>query len=197
MKTLLAVLLAALMLFSLAACGKIGGEVTFPDQTQQTTKPDETQPEIGHKIGNLCPSFQVETGNAQGPTGEYIDPTAMGKVTIINFWGTWCNPCTSELPHFDRFARENDVKVIAIHSVEGKRKMPEFIEKSYGDSPIIFAYDQEVKGSLDRYFTLLGGSVGYPYTVVLDAEGIVLYTHTGMMTYEQLEEIIHTDPQTN
>ena len=29
-----------------------------------------------------------------------------GKVTIINFWGTWCGPCKAELPHFEKLAEE-------------------------------------------------------------------------------------------
>ncbi len=186
MKKLLTVLLAVLMLLSLAACtDSQTGETTAP-----ATEPPVNEPPRGNQVGQLCYSFQVETGTADGPTGEFADPTAAGKFTVINFWGTWCDPCKSELPHFDQFARDYDVKLYAIHSVDGKRKMPEYIEKNYPDSPIIFCYDEKSADAiLDKNFLLLGGSTGYPYTVVLDENGVILYTHTGMMDYEQLKQL--------
>ncbi len=182
MKKLFAVMLALLTLLGLAACG------STQETTAPATQPEETQPSRGNQVGQLCHSFQVEIGNAEGPTGEYADPTATGKITVINFWGTWCTPCKDELPHFDQFARDYDVKVYAIHSYENKRKMPAYIGENYADSPIVFCYDEAPEsGYLDKYFTLLGGSTGYPYTVILDETGVILYTHTGMMTYEELQ----------
>lgn len=187
MKKLLAVCLAVLILL-LTACGIIPN-----NKTTAPTEPETTLPPVGTEIGNLCPSFRVEIGSEDGATGEFVDPTDTGKVTVINFWGTWCNPCTSELPHFDQFARENDVNIYAIHSVEGKKKMPQFIAEYYSDSPIVFCYDEPSEESfLDKYFSLLGGYQGYPYTVVLDADGVILHTQTGMMSYEDLEAIVNT-----
>ena len=41
--------------------------------------------------------------------------------------------------------------------------------------------------SVDVYFDALGGTSYYPYTVILDENGIVIYNHVGMMSYEELE----------
>ncbi len=188
MKKFLAILLAMLILLSFAACSFM--KVKHP--VMEVTQPLETQPQrvIGNKVGNLCQSFQVELADENGSTGEFTDPTATGKITVINFWGTWCSPCKSELPEFDQFARDYDVKVYAIHSIDGKEKMPAYIQENFPDSPIIFAYDEKVEGQiLDKYFTLLGGSTGYPYTVVLDENGVIIHTQTGTMSYENLQQL--------
>ncbi len=183
MKRVFAFLLLVLTVFSLCACAGT--------ENNETTAPTEPQLVQGNQVGNICYPFQVEIGTKDGPTGEFVDPTATGKVTVINFWATWCEPCKTELPHFEQFARDNDINLFAIHAVDGKRKMPAYITENYADSPIIFCYDEKSDGAvLDKYFSLLGGTTGYPYTVVLDENGVILYTHTGMMSYDELKAVI-------
>ena len=63
------------------------------------TTPDYVQPAEGNQVGDTCPGYDVtivdSTGILEGTT---INPAETGKITIINFWGTWCTPCVNELP---------------------------------------------------------------------------------------------------
>ena len=52
----------------------------------------------GNQIGDLCYGYELELIDSTGLTGETLDPTTTGKITVINFWGTWCAPCVNELP---------------------------------------------------------------------------------------------------
>jgi thiol-disulfide isomerase/thioredoxin len=130
---------------------------------------------------------------SQGIQSETIDPATTGKVTIINFWGTWCGGCVEELPYFDRIADEyaDSVQVIAIHTDMLSDTAPSYIAANYANSHILFAKDLPADG-LDAYYSLLGGLGGYPYTVVIDENGIVLTSVSSALTYEDLQQIIET-----
>ena len=142
-----------------------------------------------------CPDFEVPVYD--NVTGELTDETyspadSRGKVTVINFWGTWCHPCMDELPFFDRVAREDeDVVVVAVHSVQDMAGAPSHIAENYPDSAIIFAQDSALSGAgTDDVITMMGGGMQYPYTVIVNAEGEITYLGAGSMTYEQLAALV-------
>jgi thiol-disulfide isomerase/thioredoxin len=53
-------------------------------------------PAVGRAVGDLP---LVSIADAALPP-----PTFTGKVTLLNFWGTWCPPCRRELPGMARIA---------------------------------------------------------------------------------------------
>lgn len=145
--------------------------------------------------GSDCPDFEVPVYD--NVTGELTDETyspadSRGKVTVINFWGTWCLPCKDELPFFDRVAREDeDVVVVAVHSVQDMAGAPSHIAENYPDSAIIFAQDSALSGAgTDDVITMMGGGMQYPYTVIVNTEGEITYLGAGSMTYEQLAALV-------
>lgn len=178
MKKWICFVLTLVMMASLAACGP--------------KEPVETEPEKplyveGNEVDNLCYGADLPIIDGNGETGETINPAKTGKVTVINFWGTWCNPCVSELPHFDEVAKNysDTVTVVAIHSVEARKKAPAFIGENYAESPIIFSWEDS-EGYNGEYCLKLGGGMAYPYTLVLNAEGVITFKQIGMMSYEEL-----------
>ena len=151
----------------------------------------------GDAIGDLCPSYEIEIFDGNGALGTTIDPSKnIGKYTIINFWGTWCTPCKNELPHFDRVASEyKDILTIyAVHSAQGYNKASEYVLDNYNDSDMVFLkdyyFDPNDEYSGEVYFSALGGSTGYPYTVILDEKGLIIYQHTGALNYNQLVNVL-------
>ena len=149
--------------------------------------------EQGSEIGNLCPSDELEIFDKNGVMGTVIDPSKnVGKITVINFWGTWCGPCKSELPDFDRFASDyaDDVTIYAIHSSTGYENATDYVAQNFPDSKMVFlkdyAIDPNDEYSGDSYFTQLGGTSYYPFTVIIDQNGLIVYNHVGMMSYEEL-----------
>ena len=178
MKKWICLILTLVMAGSFAACGPAEPEVTEPE------KPALVE---GNEIGNLCYGAELPIINGDGETGQVINPAKTGKVTVINFWGTWCNPCVSELPHFNEVAKlySNSVTVVAIHSVEARKKAPAFIAENYNDSPMLFSWEDS-EGYNGDYCLKLGGGMAYPYTVILNAEGVITFKQIGMMSYEEL-----------
>lgn len=150
--------------------------------------------ERGNQIGDLCYGYDLTIIRPDGITGETVDPTQTGKITVINFWGTWCTPCVNELPYFDQIASDyaDQVCVIAIHTSLVSETAPDYIGKYYPESRMIFALDDaaDASGLVGNYYSALGGRGTYPYTVVLDANGIVRSVFVKALEYEDLKQAV-------
>ncbi len=133
-------------------------------------------------------SAELNVFTSAGLTGTTVDPTKNGKVTVVNFWGTWCTPCVAELPHFDSVASEygDSVAVIAVHTDGLFDTAAAFVGQYYSDSKIIFAKDSMGEG----YYSLLGGRDAYPYTVIFNAKGEITDKFVGSVTHEALKAAV-------
>ncbi len=70
-----------------------------------------------------------------------------GKIVLVNFWATWCKPCTTEMPamqsSFDKL-RDKGFVVLAINELEDDAKVREHI-KQYGHTfPVLMDRDNKV-----------------------------------------------------
>ena len=134
--------------------------------------------ETGYQVGMTAPDFTVPLYGG----GEFHLWENRGKVTVLNFWATWCTPCVAELPYFDRLAEEmgDQVNVLAIHSNLVTEDVEAWLEKAgYAHLPMALDESGEILASL-------GVSTMLPVTVILDAEGKVCYNAVGSVTYEFL-----------
>ena len=156
--------------------------------------PASTNAERGNEIGDLCHSYELQIIDGSGVLTETIDPTATGTVTIVNFWGTWCTPCVNELPYFDQIASDyaDSVTVIAVHTHSVVQTAPDYIASHYPDSGIVFAKDYPIDavGLVGGYYSALGGRGTFPYTVVLDENGIIRNIFVAALEYEDLQQAV-------
>ena len=158
--------------------------------------PDVVAPAEGNQVGDSCPDYDLTRVDSTGILEETIDPTETGKITIINFWGTWCTPCVNELPYFDQIAANyaDDVTVIAVHTNMINNTAPAYIKEHYADSNILFATDDaDPETMTEVYYTTLGGRDTYPYTVVLDENGVIVKIFFEALHYEDLEAVVETE----
>lgn len=150
----------------------------------------------GTAIGDMCYGADLPIVTADGVSDNTINPATTGKITIINFWGTWCTPCVKELPYFDQIASEykDTVTVVAIHSSASKETSPEYVKNHYPDSNLVFANDipDENDTFNGKYYLNLGGSGAYPYTVIIDENGIIQEIFVKALHYEDLKNAIDT-----
>ena len=104
-----------------------------------------------------------------------------GKVTLINFWGTWCPPCRMEFPHIVQMHRRlksyPDFNLVSVSSPSAGSDLDRlraatagFLEKS--DAEFATYYDGD--RSLDRLVRAAGlPSSGIPITLVCDEQNVI------------------------
>lgn len=161
---LLALFLCAMLLVSISGCQKKG-----------------TDRNAVFQIGQPCPGTNLAVFNEKGLTGETVNPAKTGKITVINFWGTWCPYCLYEMPHLDKIATEyvDKVSIIAAHTDISGTDAIDYVAKNLSGSKIIFANDE-----MDAYYATLGGDGSYPYSVILDENGVVATSFYGYRDYD-------------
>jgi peroxiredoxin len=109
-----------------------------------------------------------------------------GQIVLLNFWATWCKPCTTEMPamqaSFDKL-RDKGFVVLAVNELEDDAKVREHI-KQYGHTfPVLMDHDNKVANQF--------GVFGLPVSVFIDQEGRVQeYIKGGLLTEQKIEEIV-------
>ena len=83
----------------------------------------------------------------------------------------------------------DDVTVVAIHSAGLHDTAPAYIAENYPDSKLLFAWElgDEMDG---EYYLKLGGLSAYPYTVVLDENGVIIEIFFSSVHYEDLKTVV-------
>ncbi|HVE83321.1 MAG TPA: TlpA disulfide reductase family protein [Myxococcales bacterium] len=110
------------------------------------------------------------------PDGTLVDLSAeRGNVLVIDFWATWCEPCTAALPEWDALAaayRDRGVRLYAV-SVDGDpNKVAAFLREVKVEVPVL----------LDRDAALAEGSLHLqtiPSALIVDKQGAIRSTHQG------------------
>ncbi|MBQ9151514.1 MAG: TlpA family protein disulfide reductase, partial [Clostridia bacterium] len=139
----------------------------------------------GFEVGDACYAMDLAVYNGDRDDRDTFNVTnQLGKVTVINFWGTWCGPCIAELPHFDQVAEdyEGRVTVVAVHSNYKADTAAAWIAENYPETAILFAQDSED----GAYYTGLGGEGDYPMTIIVNKEGVITFTCRGSITHDEL-----------
>ena len=152
-----------LLLLSLAAVGLAGCNA----HTASPLPPKEktTTPAPG-EIGSRLPDFSVK--DLQGR--EISSADLRGKVVLIDFWATWCQPCKKEMPGyqklFDRYGPQGFVVIgFKFDTMQDTEDPIRFARKIGVHYPLAVASDD-----LKLKF---GGIEGLPTTMLYDRQGIL------------------------
>jgi thiol-disulfide isomerase/thioredoxin len=119
------------------------------------------------------------------PTGGRLATRSLqGKPLVLNFWATWCGPCVKEMPELDRFAQDMagqgwQVLGVAIDKADAVRS---FLQTT----PVRFPIAVAGLDGLGLVQALGNTNGGLPFTLVLDAQGLVLQRKMGATHYDEL-----------
>jgi thiol-disulfide isomerase/thioredoxin len=111
-----------------------------------------------------------------------------GKVTVVNFWATWCGPCREEMPLLDSFARKlapKGVRVVGI-ALDNKADVQPFLREVKIGYPVWLGD----ANTIDLMRAAGNASGGLPYTVVLDRNGKTVASLLGRLNEKMLEDTV-------
>lgn len=138
-------------------------------------------PAVGLAEGNRAPDFTVMTVDGESATLSEL----RGKAVLLNFWGTWCGPCRREMPEFQRAYerfKDDGFEILAVAYNDSFEAIASFRDE-FGLS---FTLALDETGAVNEAYSIQTR----PSSYLVDAEGVVLARHFGLMTEAQLEEML-------
>lgn len=132
----------------------------------------------------LAPDFTVYTRESE-PV-KFSEKT--GKPMILNFWATWCGPCQSEHPYFQKAYDEygDEIEFMMINPTDGyndtQESVDKFIEKHGYTFPVYMDLDSEAH--------YIYGINAFPTTVLIDKDGYFIGGYSGALTQEMLDMLV-------
>ena len=105
-----------------------------------------------------------------------------GRVVLVNFWATWCEPCRDEMPSIQRLGeklRGQPFEIVTVNFGESAEKVQAFFARNGIAVPVVLDPDKETAKAW--------GAGGLPMTFLVDATGRVRYSSYGECDWTQGE----------
>jgi thiol-disulfide isomerase/thioredoxin len=112
-----------------------------------------------------------------------------GKVVVVNFWATWCEPCRLEMPSLDAMAarrRDQGIAVVAVNYREAPEVIRAFLERAPFAAPILLDSDGDA--------TVAWTPRVFPSTVIVGRDGQPVHVVVGDLDWESAEAKALLDP---
>lgn len=108
-----------------------------------------------------------------------------GKVVLLDFWATWCDPCRDEIPRFVELQNQYNgqgLQIIGVSMDDSPEPVRDFRQKFQITYPVLMGNA--------KTGDLYGGILGLPILFLLDREGRICSKHIGATDLAALEREI-------
>jgi thiol-disulfide isomerase/thioredoxin len=117
------------------------------------------------KVGDAAPdlgAFQLE--------GKLPD-SLKGKVILLDFWASWCDPCKESFPVMEQLARRFGLVVVAVNVDENRSDMEDFLKHNAASFTVLRDAAQKLVGRVEV--------PTMPSSFLIDRQGKVRFLHVG------------------
>lgn len=123
-----------------------------------------------------------------------------GKVVVVNFWQTYCEPCREEMPWLiefqDKYANQGFTILGVSMDDEGRKTVDPFVEKTKFDvDGKQEAMDYPILIGNEDIAEKFGGLIGFPTSYLISRDGKVVKRYIGEVEKNELEQDIETQLQ--
>jgi peroxiredoxin len=133
-------------------------------------------------LGVAAPELGSEAVSGEGPK---TLKDAQGKIVIVDFWGTFCEPCKKSFPKYqeivDQFPGEVTVIAVSVDEADSTKKeqLTQFATENHAKFAIV--WDKE-HTAVEKYGMR---SLTMPSSFIVDKTGVVRYIHVGFKDGEE------------
>jgi thiol-disulfide isomerase/thioredoxin len=111
---------------------------------------------------------------------EHALESYLGKVVLVNFWATWCEPCKVEMPSIERLRKSLESRpfaVLAVNLAEPDARVQAFLRAVPLGFPVLM--DRDAAATKAWKARML------PATFIVGADGRVRYSHIGELEWSR------------
>lgn len=151
----------------------LNGQVVAPLVADGTTRAT---------IGSPAPDVRLEF--LDGGTQQLAEVAGTGTPVVLNFWSSTCAPCLNEMPAIEQVSQQlgDKVTVIGIDSQD----TAESGQKMVDQTGVTYRNARDPKGEISTIF----GALALPRTVLIDAGGTVVATHSGELNVKEFTQLL-------
>lgn len=114
-------------------------------------------------------------------------PRSKGKVVLVNFWATWCEPCREEIPALERIAEKYRSQGLETVGVSLDTNGPDAVRSFASEMGLTYPIAMGADSPVAAY-----GAQGIPATLLLDRRGRVAKSILGRVDERALSKDIET-----
>ena len=136
--------------------------------------------------GATAPPFELRVlGSAEGTAESRLAlEDVAGRVVLVNFWATWCEPCEREMPAMERLyglLPRDDFEMIAVSIDEEEGLVQGFQDEYRLSFPIVLDLDQAIYRAYQ--------TMGVPESLLIDRDGTVIERYVGPREWDAPEHV--------
>ena len=152
---------------------------------------------LGYGPGNQATTWiaPAHRSTVSGVSGRLLDGSSFdlerwrGHVVVVNFWGSWCGPCTGEARALEQVHRDTasqGVEFLGVDIKESAATAESFMRSHHVTYPSL----SDQSNLLALHFRGLPPNAT-PTTIVLDREGRIAARHSGAILYTALRDRVN------
>jgi thiol-disulfide isomerase/thioredoxin len=148
--------------------------------------------------------FLVASSSLEGQKIEYIKIPELekllgntdNKLYVLNFWATWCAPCVSEIPAFEKTAKSYDPQKVRFILVsldfpsQIEKQLLPFLKKNKVTLDVAVMTDIDYNAWIDKVDAKWQGDI--PATLFFNNARKTRYFHTGELSESELRKNINS-----
>jgi peroxiredoxin len=116
------------------------------------------------EVGKTAPDFELDTLDGQTVALSQLK----GQPVLLNFWATWCGPCTHEMPFLQQVYQdwpEEELVLLAVNIGESSSQVAQFMQSQGFSFPVLL----DRSGNTAQKYNI----IGIPTTFFIDSKGVI------------------------